>query len=68
MITSTNPAREAQPRTLDIYLGFEIHQHGDASFVAIPSGWVHRDAVVLEASSLPLLRMRIWNWWHRLLD
>ena len=68
MIAATKPPQETQRRMLDVYLGFEIHPHGDESFVAIPAGWVHRVAVVLEARTLPILRMRIWSGWHRLLD
>ena len=68
MIAATKPPQQATPRTLDVYLGFEIRQHPDGTLVAIPAGWTHRDATVLEARDLPTLRMRIWSWWHRLLD
>jgi hypothetical protein len=57
-----------KPQQVDVYLGFEILQHGEDSYVAIPRGWTHVDAKILEAEDLPALRKRIWSWWHRLLD
>ena len=68
MMTATKTKPDELTPPVDVYLGFEIRRHSDASFVAIPLGWTHRDAAVLEAQDLPTLRKRIWSWWHRLLD
>lgn len=68
MITATKPITDAQSAPVDVYLGFEIRRHSDGAYVAIPTGWTHRDAALLEAADLPALRKKIWGWWHRLLD
>jgi hypothetical protein len=68
MIAATKPMNKAELGIVDVYLGFEIRQESDNCFVAIPTGWTHRDAALLEAHDLPSLRKMIWGWWHRLLD
>ncbi len=54
--------------TLEVYLGFMVTCRGENSYVAIPTGWGPVTPVILEGASLPLIRTRIWGWWHRLLD
>jgi len=54
--------------TLEVYLGFMVTRQGEHSYVAVPSGWNRVTPVVLEGASLPVIRKRIWSWWHRLLD
>ena len=67
MITELR-SRTVFPKTIDVYLGFEIVQQDDTTFVAIPRGWTSVRLTILEAGDLPTLRQRIWSWWHRLLD
>jgi len=62
------PQTQALPRTIDRYLGFEIRQLAEDTFVAFPQGWSHPAVVLLEARDLPTLRKRVWAWWHHLLD
>ena len=67
-MTATQNVAAPLPQTVDTYLGFEIRQMADDSFVAIPTGWSHRDIAVIEAADMPTMRKRIWSWWHRFLD
>jgi len=66
MLATTKSA--TTPNTIDLYLGFEIHQSADDTLVAFPHGWSYREGIRLEAANLPAIRRSIWNWWHRLLD
>jgi len=43
------------------YLGFSI-QHHAGCFVATPVGW---PGEVLLADTMPVLRRKIWRWWHQ---
>lgn len=65
---TTTTKLESPPQKVDVYLGFEIHQTADGTYVAFPIGWNHKDITLLEAGDLPQLRKRIWSWWHRFLD
>jgi hypothetical protein len=56
------------PKSMDVYLGFEIIRQSDTTYVAIPRGWTHVQVTILEGRDLPLIRKRIWSWWHSLLD
>ena len=67
-MTATTKIEAPLPHAVDTYLGFEIRQISDATFVAFPLGWAHKDVTLLEASYLPSMRKRIWSWWHRFLD
>jgi hypothetical protein len=61
-------SKPAFPHTVDVYLGFEIIQKDDKTFVGIPRGWTQGKVAVLQAADLPGMRKRIWEWWHHLLD
>jgi hypothetical protein len=61
-------SKTAFPLTVDVYLGFEVIQKNDTTFVAIPRGWTQVQVTVLQAADLPSMRKRIWAWWHNLLD
>jgi hypothetical protein len=67
-MSATPEVRTAFESVVETRLGFEIHRNANGGFVAIPQGWTREQATVLEAETLPALRQRIWNWWHRLLD
>lgn len=67
-MNATRPAPTDFEAVIETRLGFEIHRNTDGSYVAIPQGWTSSDTSVLEAPTLPAMRQRIWNWWHRLLD
>ena len=43
------------------YLGFAIQQNS-GSYMASPLGW---QGEVLLAESMPVLRRKIWRWWHQ---
>ena len=43
------------------YLGFVIQQHAGC-YVATPTGW---PGEILLADSMPVLRRKIWRWWHQ---
>lgn len=49
-----------QPVQVDEYLGFTIYSVSDR-FIAEPDGWVGQ---IIEAESLPMIRQKIWRWWH----
>ncbi len=46
---------------VDEYLGFSIQQNS-GSYIASPTGW---QGEVLLAESMPVLRRKIWRWWHQ---
>ena len=48
-------------RQAELYLGFVIQQHAGC-YVATPQGW---PGEVLLADSMPVLRRKIWRWWHQ---
>ena len=48
---------------LDEYLGFETRQKSEDKWVAVPTFKNDRD-FELAAATMPLLRKRIWQWWH----
>lgn len=68
MMIAQVKSKPAFPHTVDVYLGFEIIQKDDKTFVAIPRGWTQGKVAVLQATDLPTMRKRIWAWWHHLLD
>ena len=51
-------AKEA--KSVDEYLGYTI-QEVSGWYLAVPNGWT---GDVLEASSMPQMRRKIWRWWH----
>ena len=67
-MNATRPVPTDFETVVETRLGFEIHRNAEGRYVAIPQGWTPNETTVLEAPSLPALRQRIWNWWHRLLD
>ena len=67
MIAPAKIESEVQP-SADVYLGFTIVRRGEHSYVAVPGEWNRTAPVALEGASLPVIRQRIWSWWHRLLD
>ena len=52
-----------EKRRIDEYLGFEILSGHDETFTAVPK-FGDRRVAILSAASKPLLRKRIWQWWH----
>lgn len=53
--------RKPETAATENYLGFVI-TIGPIGFTAVPDGW---KGATLFADSLPLIRQRIWFWWHR---
>lgn len=47
-------------QSIDEYLGYTI-QEVAGWYLAVPNGW---EGDVLEASSMPQMRRKIWRWWH----
>ena len=59
----------AMARPVDVYLGFELYEEEEGIlYIARPQGWAEGEREALEATDLPLLRKRIWRWWHNLPD
>jgi len=57
--SSTTIERQLQ----DEYLGFEIRRQAEEKWVAVPT-FKHDAHLELVAATMPLLRKRIWQWWH----
>ena len=47
-------------KSVDEYLGYTI-QEVAGWYLAVPNGWT---GDVLEASSMPQMRRKIWRWWN----
>lgn len=50
-----------EAKSVDEYLGYTI-QEVAGWYLAVPNGWT---GDVLEASSMPQMRRKIWRWWHQ---
>jgi len=59
MQATLNQTSKAAKAT-DQYLGYEITSN-EGLFIATPMGW--RGETLL-ADSLPIMRKKIWRWWH----
>jgi hypothetical protein len=62
MQTTEILAKVRQGKSVDEYLGYRIHEVS-GWFLALPRGW---KGEILEASSMPRLRRKIWRWWYQL--
>ena len=54
-------APEKRQHLEDEYLGFHIRAV-DCTYIATPRGWHGEE---LAAESLPVIRRKIWRWWHQ---